>query len=151
MSAETPPTAPPEETPAAPAKTEAAPAKPQADPAQRGTRVVLVVIALSLSWYLMADRYTPYTQQARVQAYVVPVAAVMSIHAGSNTWPSGSSKVRRYMKPISWRSRMSALPPAVAAASVMASTSSRLSHDRAISTEFVFCASAIGFVAKVLK
>ena len=25
--------------------------------------------------YLLADRYTPYTQQARLQAYVVPVAA----------------------------------------------------------------------------
>jgi multidrug resistance efflux pump len=34
-----------------------------------------VLILLSLVWYLMADRYTPYTQQARVQTFVVPVAA----------------------------------------------------------------------------
>ena len=28
-----------------------------------------------LAWYLLADRYTPYTQQARVGAFVIPVAA----------------------------------------------------------------------------
>ncbi|MNR59141.1 p-hydroxybenzoic acid efflux pump subunit AaeA [compost metagenome] len=33
------------------------------------------VIVLSLLWYLLADRFTPYTQQARVEAFVVPVAA----------------------------------------------------------------------------
>jgi multidrug resistance efflux pump len=46
-----------------------------ADPARRGTRVVAALIVLSLVWYLLADRFTPNTQQARVQAYVVPVAA----------------------------------------------------------------------------
>lgn len=45
------------------------------DPSKRGVKVVLVLIVLSLGWYLLADRFTPYTQQARVQAYVVPVAA----------------------------------------------------------------------------
>jgi multidrug resistance efflux pump len=39
---------------------------------------VLVVIVLSLVWYLLADRYTPYTQQARVEAFVVPVASEVS-------------------------------------------------------------------------
>jgi multidrug resistance efflux pump len=38
-------------------------------------RWVLILIAVSLVWYLLADRFTPYTQQARLQAYVVPVAA----------------------------------------------------------------------------
>lgn len=46
-----------------------------ADPSKRGVRIVALVIVLSLVWYLLADRYTPYTQQARVQALVVPVAA----------------------------------------------------------------------------
>ena len=41
----------------------------------RGMRWVLVIILVSLLWYLLADRFTPYTQQARVQAYVVPVSA----------------------------------------------------------------------------
>lgn len=50
----------------------------QADPAKKGIRWTLLLIALSLLWYLLADRYTPYTQQARVQAFVIPVAAEVS-------------------------------------------------------------------------
>ncbi|MFZ6045099.1 HlyD family secretion protein [Pseudomonas sp. CR3202] len=45
------------------------------DAAAKGTRWVALVIILTLAWYLLADRFTPYTQQARVQAFVVPVAA----------------------------------------------------------------------------
>jgi len=40
--------------------------------------VVAAFIVVSLLWYLLADRYTPYTQQARVQALIVPVAAEIS-------------------------------------------------------------------------
>jgi len=40
----------------------------------KGSLIVLVLIIMSLAWYLMADRYTPYTSQARVQGYVVGVA-----------------------------------------------------------------------------
>lgn len=57
-------------TPPAPA-----PASVQPDPAKKGIRWVLLLIVLSLAWYLLADRYTPYTQQARVGAFVIPVAA----------------------------------------------------------------------------
>ena len=32
---------------------------------------MLLAIVLSLLWYLLADRYTPYTTQARVEGYVV--------------------------------------------------------------------------------
>ena len=49
-----------------------------ADPARRGVSVVAAFIVVSLLWYLLADRYTPYTQQARVQALIVPVAAEIS-------------------------------------------------------------------------
>jgi multidrug resistance efflux pump len=35
----------------------------------------LVLIVASLAWYFISDRLTPYTSQARVQAFVVPVAA----------------------------------------------------------------------------
>lgn len=49
--------------------------KPPADPVNQGVKWVIGLIALSLLWYLLADRFTPYTQQARVQALVVPVAA----------------------------------------------------------------------------
>jgi multidrug resistance efflux pump len=58
-------------TPSAPAP---APA-PAADPSKKGVNLVVVLIILSLVWYLLADRLTPYTQQARVQAFVVPVAS----------------------------------------------------------------------------
>jgi multidrug resistance efflux pump len=40
----------------------------------KGSLIVLGLIALSLFWYLLADRFTPYTTQARVQGYVVGVA-----------------------------------------------------------------------------
>ncbi len=49
--------------------------QPPADPAKKGIKWVLLVIVLSLAWYLSADRFTPYTQQARVGAFVIPVAA----------------------------------------------------------------------------
>ncbi|MNS60690.1 Inner membrane protein YiaV precursor [compost metagenome] len=48
---------------------------PAADPTKKALNGVAVLIILSLVWYLLADRYTPYTQQARVQTFVVPVAA----------------------------------------------------------------------------
>ncbi|QCY12377.1 HlyD family secretion protein [Pseudomonas sp. MPC6] len=57
------------ETPVSPAPA------PVADPTKKGIKWVLLVILLSLAWYLLADRYTPYTQQARVGAFVIPVAS----------------------------------------------------------------------------
>jgi multidrug resistance efflux pump len=48
---------------------------PAADPTKKGIKWVLLLIFLSLGWYLLADRFTPYTQQARVGAFVIPVAA----------------------------------------------------------------------------
>lgn len=64
------------ETPVSPAPATApAPAPAAADPTKKGIKWVLLVILLSLAWYLLADRYTPYTQQARVGAFVIPVAS----------------------------------------------------------------------------
>lgn len=48
---------------------------PAPDSAKKGIKWVLLLIILSLVWYLLADRFTPYTQQARVGAFVIPVAA----------------------------------------------------------------------------
>ncbi len=61
------------------------------DPVRRATFTVLVVIALLLAWYLRADRVTPYTSQARVNALVVPVASdvagrVTRVFVGNNQW-----------------------------------------------------------------
>src|SRR5882672_1355447 len=57
--------------------------------------------------------------------------ADMSIHIAPKAWPSGSARSRVYMKPWSSIGLMSAVPPFAAAAPFIASTASRLSHDRA--------------------
>ena len=54
-----------------------------------GASVVLALITASLLWYFVADRLTPNTSQARVQAFVVPVAAevagkVLKVHVRNN-------------------------------------------------------------------
>ena len=59
----------------------------------KGTRIgaiiVMVLIFGSLLWYFAADRLTPHSSQARVQAFVVPVAAevagkVLAVHVRNN-------------------------------------------------------------------
>jgi multidrug resistance efflux pump len=63
--------------------------EPAAEPVKKGAKWVALLIALSLVWYLLADRFTPSTQQARVQAFVIPVAAevagrVTRVHVRNN-------------------------------------------------------------------
>ncbi len=67
-------------TRAAPAQTQSTHTSPEpgTDPSGRAVKWVVALIVVSLIWYLLADRFTPYTQQARVQAYVVPVVAEIS-------------------------------------------------------------------------
>jgi multidrug resistance efflux pump len=48
------------------------------NPIKRLTIIVLVVAALFLCWYVLADRFTPYTGEARVRGYVVPIAPEIS-------------------------------------------------------------------------
>ena len=43
-----------------------------------GAIIVLILIVASLAWYFVSDRLTPYTSQARIQAFVVPVPAEVS-------------------------------------------------------------------------
>jgi len=54
-----------------------APASPP-DPVRRWTLIVLGACALLMVLYLVADRVTPYTTQARVYAVVVPIASEVS-------------------------------------------------------------------------
>ena len=91
--------------PAAPAPNEPTPPAPPAEPiaavatapppakpgggSRVGAIVVLVLIVFSLTWYFVSDRLTPHTSQARVQAFVVPVAAevagkVLKVHVKNN-------------------------------------------------------------------
>jgi multidrug resistance efflux pump len=46
----------------------------RSDPLRKWTLIVLAACGLLLVWQLASDRITPYTSQARVKAYVVPVA-----------------------------------------------------------------------------
>lgn len=62
---------------AEPAKAAASPDDPSAkarSSVKIGSLIVFLIIGLSLVWYLLADRYTPSTSQARLQGYIVGVA-----------------------------------------------------------------------------
>ena len=48
------------------------------DPVRRWTLILLAVALLLLVIHLRADRFTPYTSQARLHALVVPVASEVS-------------------------------------------------------------------------
>jgi multidrug resistance efflux pump len=48
------------------------------DPVRRLTRRVAIVCALLFLWYVTSDRWTPHTDQARVDGYVVPIAPEVS-------------------------------------------------------------------------
>ncbi|MFP2237248.1 HlyD family secretion protein [Pseudescherichia vulneris] len=48
---------------------------PAGQASRRGVLSLLAVIVVLLCWYLAADRLTPYTSQARVQAFVIPISA----------------------------------------------------------------------------
>ncbi|WP_230351322.1 HlyD family secretion protein [Lelliottia sp. WAP21] len=48
---------------------------PAGQASRRGVIMLLVVITVLICWYLAADRLTPYTSQARVQAFVIPVSS----------------------------------------------------------------------------
>jgi multidrug resistance efflux pump len=47
----------------------------RSDPVRRLTLIVLGLCILLFIWFLQADRVTPYTSQARVQDYVIPLVA----------------------------------------------------------------------------
>ena len=83
----------PDETPAPIGETTSPPSKPDESPAPIGEKspqsapgkgsrlgaiIVLILIVASLAWYFVSDRLTPYTSQARIQAFVVPVPAEVS-------------------------------------------------------------------------
>ncbi|MEZ9631169.1 secretion protein [Vibrio breoganii] len=54
------------------------PAEEIHDPVKKITRNVFIVVGLIFVWYLFADRHTPWTDEARVQAYVIPIIPQVS-------------------------------------------------------------------------
>ena len=53
-------------------------AKAPMDPVRKWTLIVLGACVVLMFWYLVSDRVTPYTNQARVHALVIPIAAEVS-------------------------------------------------------------------------
>ena len=45
------------------------------DPVRFWTFVVLIACLILIALYLVADRHTPFTTQARVHAYVIPIGS----------------------------------------------------------------------------
>ncbi|WGL15973.1 HlyD family secretion protein [Microbulbifer bruguierae] len=67
------------------------------DPARsvgRGVKILLALILTSLCLYLLADRFTPYTSQARVQGYVVGVAPKVA-GVVTNVWIGNNQLVKQ--------------------------------------------------------
>jgi len=60
---------------------------------KKGTALIALVIVLSLTWYLVADRFTPYTSQARVQGYVIGVAPKVA-GVVTDVWVSNNQEVQ---------------------------------------------------------
>lgn len=63
--------------------------KPGMDPVRKWTLIVLAASVVLMMWYLVADRITPYTSQARLHALVVPIApevsgTVTDVHVTNN-------------------------------------------------------------------
>jgi multidrug resistance efflux pump len=54
---------------------EETPVENKNDPVKKITRIALIAIAILFMWYVVADRLAPWTDQARVQAYVVPIVS----------------------------------------------------------------------------
>lgn len=61
-----------------PKTTKAEAAQKTVDPVRRWTKIILIICAVLLVWYLRSDRVTPITSQARVHAVVVPLAPEVS-------------------------------------------------------------------------
>ena len=59
----------PEEEPTEPVKK---------DPVRKWTLIILLITVGLLCWYLVADRLTPYSTQARLHALVVPITPLIS-------------------------------------------------------------------------
>ena len=48
------------------------------DPVKKITRYFLFVTAFVLIWYIIADRHAPWSDQARVQTYIIPIVPQVS-------------------------------------------------------------------------
>ena len=59
-------------------RAEEAASAPPKDPVRKWTLIILALCGVLMIYYIVADRVTPYTTQARVNALVVPIAPEVS-------------------------------------------------------------------------
>ena len=52
--------------------------KKKLDPVKLWTGIVLALCILLFVWHLFGDKYTPYTSNSRIEAFVVPIAPEVS-------------------------------------------------------------------------
>ena len=75
-------------------------AKAPMDPVRKWTLIVLGACVVLMAWYLISDRVTPYTNQARVHALVVPIAPrvagiVTDVAVANNEYVSADQELFR--------------------------------------------------------
>src|SRR5882672_2654140 len=56
------------------AKPQTQPPPRRMDPVRKWVLIFGGLCLFLLAWYLLSDRYTPFTTQARINAFVVPIA-----------------------------------------------------------------------------
>ena len=66
----------PDEEPAK--ESEAGEEKKQRDPVKLWTGVIFAICVALFVWHLLSDKYTPYTSNGRIEAFIVPVAPQVS-------------------------------------------------------------------------
>ncbi len=54
------------------------PEKKKADPVKRWAILVLLLCALILTGHILSDKFTPYTSNGRIKAYVIPIVPLVS-------------------------------------------------------------------------
>ncbi len=59
-------------------KTETPVPKEKKSPIKLITRIVLIISVLFFVWYILSDRHTPYTDQARIKGLVTPITSRVS-------------------------------------------------------------------------
>ena len=85
--------------------------KKKRDPVRMWTFIVLALCIVLMIVYVVGDRLTPFTTQARVHAYVVPVAPqvagrLISVDVDNNQMvKAGQNCLASTPVPMSWRCR----------------------------------------------
>ncbi len=72
--------------------------KKQRDPVRLWTGIIFAVCVALFVWHLVSDKYTPYTSNGRIQAFIVPVAPQVSgilteVHMTNNQVVSNGEKL----------------------------------------------------------